>query len=130
MRKVELVRCALTGPREPGNRAVRYVPAEIFELWKHLMEHRHGFAVEPEVFSFWFDGATYAARKETFPAHAAEEVVELRFHYPGTAPAGREVLRYFPAAEYDAIRRYMDAHFEPARREDIVETAGVFVVPR
>ena len=130
MRQVELVRCTVTSPREPGRAALRYVPSGIFDLWKYMMEHRHGFAVAAPLYSTWFDAATYAARKDALPPHAAQEVIEVRFRYPGPTPAGREVLRYFPAGEYGTIQRYLAAHFDPARSDDAAETAGVFVVPR
>jgi hypothetical protein len=130
MARVDLVRCVIASAREPERAQARYVPADLFDLWRHMMERRHGFAVREVAAAPWIDEATYAREAGTFPPHAAEAVIEVRFLYPEPGPAPRQVLRYFPKDEYDAIRQYLVAHFDPARRQDVTETPGVFLRPR
>jgi hypothetical protein len=130
MARVDLVRCVVASPREPERRQIRYVPADLFDLWRHMMERRHGFAVGEVSAAPWIDQASYARAAGTLPPHAPEAVIEVRFLYPDPGPVARQVLRYFPKEEYDGIREYLVAHFDPARRQDVTETPGVFLRPK
>ena len=50
-----LVRCEVYKGADPGSGSVRYVPSEVFGLWSHLMQSKHGFGVRKNQASLWVD---------------------------------------------------------------------------
>ena len=66
MKKVEMVRCFVTSPTpnpknpEHTEKTVRYIPSDIFRLWRYLMEEVKGFEVHEPVTSFWVDEEMYS----------------------------------------------------------------------
>lgn len=126
---MEIVRCQLFSNNDPGTRSVRYVPLEIFKLWKYLMKHHHDFLIEEEIASIWLEQAVYDQKKANMAPHQVDRVTEVSFRYWGEDGPGHRVVRYFLTAEYQLVKKYFLSHFEPDKRETPErETPGVFLV--
>lgn len=132
MAKEKIVRCLVSRPddRSPA-KSVRYVPLEVFELWRNLMTCKHDFKVEEDCVSLWFDidgdpSVTYA------DANYEKVVRVLLSVYSQEDGMFRRITRYFPAGSYSEIKprflshyaRYFDDSAFPPR---IDETHGVWL---
>ena len=107
-----------------GTPQVRYVPADIFEMWRFLMERVHQLTVEEPRVSMWVaaDGST--AQPE---AHPLDSVIEISFRYHDMGSVGRRVVRYFPENDFDAIFAAFRKHFpDDDRMHEISRRAGFF----
>jgi hypothetical protein len=125
MESIEMVRCYLSGdPDQQGT--VRYVPLEIYELWRFLMERVHNLAIAEPVVSKW--------NVEENPGDLGdgdEEVIEVSFKYKDTSAHGRPVIRYLPELNYDKVVRYLFAHFpEKDLMEGVNTRKGVFLASK
>jgi hypothetical protein len=130
--KEKIVRCLVKkNGTEAGPGSVRYIPLEIFGLWKNLMVARHGFAVEEDCTSLWFDidGDPHVNYADT----NYDKVVRLSIWvYSDSDGMFRKVTRFFPLEGYDDIKPCFLAHYSghfsderfPARIE---ETHGVWL---
>jgi len=107
MEKIDMVRCFLSKkPEESGD--IRYIPLEIFTLWRFLMERVHHLHVQDPEVSVWIP--------EKAGGDAAEggndkSVIEVSFKYMEREGVGRPVTRYFPEDNFDRIFGYFRKHF-------------------
>jgi hypothetical protein len=134
MAKKKMVRCTIAkGGETDTGRSVRYIPLEIFQLWKHLMTRKHGFTIKDDLVSLWFDidgdpNVTYAAANY-------EKVVRLcLWVYSEEAGMFREITRYFPYDSYEEIKPRFMAHYSEyfsasKFRPRTQETHGVWLKP-
>ncbi|HPQ69996.1 MAG TPA: hypothetical protein PKW95_12780 [bacterium] len=117
MKKVEMVRCFVTSPNpddrnpEKTNSQVRYIPGDIFRLWRYLMEEVKGFALDDEQVSFWVDEEMYSKENSTYGDHQKEKVVEVSFLYFRDSEVGRPVIRYFPLEHLEGILNFFLKNF-------------------
>jgi len=121
---VPMVRCSLDGPEEDSEAAVRYVPLAEFELWRFLMERKHGRSVRVESISMWV--AESAGRWD--PALSVEDllpVLRLRFEREGENGVPVPVERFFPAETYPEACAALLSHYGGAIR--LRATPGYFV---
>jgi hypothetical protein len=126
---IPLVRCRLGGPDEAEAAALRYVPLAEFDLWRHLMETRHGRSVRVESVSVWL--SEDAARANALTADDLEPVVRLRLELPGPVGVAMPIERFLPAETYPEARESLLSHFRGARRPlRVVAAAGYFVPPK
>jgi hypothetical protein len=110
MKKVEMVRCFVTSPEpnaanpEHPERSVRYVPSDIYRLWRYLMEgHNYG-------------------------DHEKNKVVEVSFIYFRDSDVGRPVIRYFPLAHLEGILNFFLKNFSEAHIQGgMKKTPGFFI---
>lgn len=119
-----MVRCCLDGPEEGTDSAVRYVPLAEFELWRFLMQTKHGRRVRVESVSMWI--AEAAGRWD--PAFCVEDLVpvlRLRFERDGEAGVPVPVERFFPAETYPEACAALLSHFAGPMR--IKTTPGYFL---
>jgi hypothetical protein len=124
-----MVRCFVTSPNDVS-RTVRYVPFDIYQLWKVLMEVQKSFRVSEECVSMWMDEELYSREAHRLPPHRKEEVMEISFVYYRESDVGRNVVRYFPADDYEKIMGYFLKNFsEKFIRHGKKEVPGVFVFP-
>jgi hypothetical protein len=120
-----MVRCHLDGVEEDPARALRYIPAEDFDLWRHLMETRHRRTVTVAEVSVWIaDGDACLAHID---AEGLEPVLRLRFEKPGPEGVLVPVERFFAAETYPEAKAALLAHFDPRCRWTIMATPGYFV---
>ena len=137
MKKVEMVRCYVTSPQpneanpEHPERSVRYVPSDIYRLWRYLMEEVKTFVIDAPVLSFWVDEEMYSREKHTYGDHECEKVVEVNFVYFRDSDVGRPVTRYFPLAHLESIlnfflKNFSEAHIQGGMRK----TPGFFISKR
>jgi hypothetical protein len=123
---IPMVRCHLDGGDENPGVALRYIPAAEFELWRHLMETRHGRTVTVEEVSIWIpdDGEDTL---EHLDVEALEPVLRIEFEKRGDAGVAVPVRRFFPAETYPEAQAALLAHFDPRHRWSITATPGYFV---
>jgi hypothetical protein len=134
MAKEKIVRCIVAKNEDQvTHESIRYIPLEIFQLWKHLMTEKHGFAIQDGCVSLWFDidGDPNVSYADT----NYEKVIRLcLWIYSEEAGMFRQVTRYFPQDSYEKIRPHFMAHYSryfaaprfPPRME---ETHGVWLKP-
>jgi hypothetical protein len=134
MAKEKIVRCTITKTEDPvASESVRYIPLEIYQLWKHLMTKKHGFTVRNGFVSLWFDidGDPHVSYADA----NYEKVVRLcLWVYSDEAGMFREITRYFPQASYEEIKPHFMAHYSryfasPKFSPRIEETRGVWLKP-
>ncbi len=132
MAKEKIVRCKISkSVNGEKQESIRYVPLDIFDLWKLLMKTKHGFEIENDSVSLWFDidGDPNVKYVDT----NYERVIRLKLWvYCEKDGMFREVTRYFPAEEYKKIRQnflsHYDAYFKSSRFPPrIEETHGVWL---
>ena len=132
MAKEKIVRCKVSRTQEGELReSVRFVPLDVFHLWKHLMTETHDFAVCDESVSIWFDidGDPNVSYSD------ANYVKVLRFSllvYSDKDGMYHKITRYFPADDYEAIKPRLLAHYaayfeSPQFPPRIEETFGVWL---
>lgn len=131
MAKEKIVRCIVSKIGSPQSGSVRYVPFDVFHLWKHLMVERHGFEVTDVCPSLWFD--VDDDPNVTYSELNYEKVVRITLRlYSEEAGMLREVTRYFPLEDYEKIKERFLSHFEDAFTSSdftplIEETKGVWI---
>jgi hypothetical protein len=118
-----MVRCRLNGVTY-GAETLRYVPLSEFELWRYLMESRHGRQVTVEAVSHWIseDAAWW---NSGYAADDLEPVVRICFERPGPGGVPVPVERFFPAETYPLAQEMLLAHFESPRV--LAATPGYFI---
>jgi len=127
VRKVEMIRCYVTSPND-GSKTIRYIPFDIFQLWKYLMESHRNFEVTTEQASVWMDEESYSRDAPSLPPHHAEKVMEVSFLYFAESDVGRRVVRYFPLEDYETIMGYFMKNFSQEHiQESKKEVPGVFI---
>jgi len=127
MDSVQMVRCFLSrDPKENGS--VRYVPLEIYEMWRFLMQKVHLLTVQEPVVSTWV--ATGDDYGKSDPDNV-ETVIEIKFNYRDKNNVGKPVVRYFPEVNFDQIYGYFRQHFpEESKMEGVSRRKGLFMTDR
>ena len=121
---VPMVRCSLDGADDGSQLTLRYVPLAEFELWRFLMETKHGRRVQVDSVSMWV--AESAGRWD--PALSVEDLVpvlRLRFERVGESGVPVPVERFFPAETYPEACAALLSHYGGPMR--IRTTPGYFV---
>lgn len=135
MLKIDMVRCYIKSPfpqrdnPEGLGSQVRYIPKEIFRLWKFLMTNVKKFEISHEEHSFWVDDEGYAKEKASFQKHKAEKVIQIHFRYYKNVEGGRPVIRYFPYAYFNQIMQFFMRNFSDDHiQNDAEKITGYFVI--
>jgi hypothetical protein len=132
MAKEKIVRCKVSRACDGQvQESVRFVPLEVFHLWKHLMTEKHSFRVCDECVSIWFDidGDPNVSYSD------ANYVKVLRFSllvYSAKDGMYHKITRYFPADAYEEIKPHLLGHYSqyfesPQFPPRIEETYGVWL---
>ncbi len=124
---VPMVRCRLDGPGPlDAVEALRYIPLAEFELWRYLMETRHGRQVWIEEVSIWVaeESGTW---NSGFTAEDLQPVVRLRLERAGPHGVAIPMERFFPAETYPQAQEALLGHFEEERCRVLGATPGYFV---
>jgi hypothetical protein len=114
MESINMVRCFLSKNQDEAG-DVRYVPLEIFTLWRFLMERVHNLTVQKPFVSVWVPEDHLDPK---LAADSRNAVIEVRFRYIERGGVGRPVTRYFPEENFDLIYGYFRRHFS---EENIME---------
>ncbi|HET7745934.1 MAG TPA: hypothetical protein VFM29_01455 [Vicinamibacteria bacterium] len=122
---IPLVRCYLDGRETDPARAVRYIPLGEFDLWKHLMESRHGRRIDVDEVSVWVP-ETPELWSSVSDADTLDPVLRIHFERPGPQGFPVPVERFLPAETYPQAQEALLSHFE-ARYRHVVATPGYFV---
>ncbi len=132
MAKEKIVRCKVSKTLNGRKyESVRYIPLDVFNLWKLLMTAKHGFQVESDCTSLWFD--IDGDPNVKYVDSNYEPVIRLRLWvYSEEAGMFREITRYFPASEYARIKPNFLAHYDTYFKSSqfpprIEETRGVWL---
>ncbi|MGD9141412.1 MAG: hypothetical protein PVJ42_07715 [bacterium] len=132
MAKEKVVRCRVSkNGSGPPVESTRYVPLDVYDLWKHLMVTRHGFEILEEQVSLWFDidGDPHVSYSDA----DYERVMRLSLWvYSDSDRMFRKVVRYFPEGDYPDIRTAFLSHYEEPRNHSqwaarLEERSGVWV---
>ncbi len=135
MAKEKVVRCRVSkNGSGPPVESIRYIPLDVFDLWKHLMTSRHGFEILEEHVSLWFDidGDPHVSYSDS----DYEKVLRLSMWvYSDRDRMFRKVVRYFPECDYSDIRPAFLLHYEEPCNHSrfaarIEERSGVWVKAR
>jgi hypothetical protein len=116
MKKIEMIRCRVRSPFKNENpegteKAVRYVPSEIFRLWHYLMESVKGFEISEVVTGAWLDAEMLSKERDQYASLKPDAVVEVFFTYFRDTTVGRPVIRYFPQERFEAIVKIFMRNF-------------------
>lgn len=122
---IPLVRCFLDGRESDPARAVRYIPLSEFDLWKHLMESRHGRRIQLDEVSLWVPETPELWSSVSDP-DLLEPVLRVRFERPGPQGFPVPVERFLAAETYPEAQQALLRHFGGGGRE-LVATPGYFV---
>lgn len=122
-----MVRCRLDAPEDGAVESLRYIPLVEFQLWRHLMETRHGRRVTIEQVSVWVsEGPTLWS--SAFLSDELEPVLCLSLSWPGPYGVATPVRRYFPAETYPQAQAAWLSHLPSgASAHDAHAEAGYFV---
>ncbi len=124
---VPMVRCSLDGTVDDPAALVRFIPSSVFELWRYLMESRHGRKVKVEEVSIWM-AEDVALWDETFEPEQLLPVLRVQVERPGPGGVGGvPVERFFPAETYPLAREALLGHYEDTCRACVTTTPGYFV---
>jgi hypothetical protein len=125
LERIPMVRCRLDGSEEVAT--LRYIPLVEFDLWRHLMESRHGRSVSVEAVSVWVPEHAAWWNSGCAP-EALEPVLRVRFERPGPDGVPIPVERFFPAESYPRAQEALLAHYHGRLGHDsFVATPGYFV---
>lgn len=135
MLKIKMVRCYVTSPYQQQDNPegkgsqVRYIPRDIFRLWKYLMVHVKDFKVEEELHSIWMDEEMYSKESPKLGKVKKDNVVQVYFRYFKESESGRPVIRYFPEKYLEKILSFFMKNFSTAHiRKNVKQSKGYFIV--
>jgi len=125
---VRIVRCRLDGSEETASSRLRYVPLHEFDLWRHLMESRHGRQVSIEAVSVWVPEHP-ALWNSGYLADELEPVLRVRLNWLGPLGVPTPVERFFPAETYPQAQEALLSHHPLADEAARVEATPGYFVP-
>ena len=120
-----MVRCHLA-PGDDPSETLRYVRLSEFELWRYMMETRHGRVVVVDEVSLWVPEDASLLSSSISDPELCEAVVRIRFEVPGSHGFPVPVERFLSAQTYPEAQAALLAHFESGYR-GVIATAGYFV---
>src|SRR5437867_3856264 len=123
---IAMVRCHLDGGEDDPARATRYIPAQEFELWRHLMETKHQRVVTVDAVSAWVP-ETPKVWDDQIDVDVLEPVLRVRFEKPGPEGTLVPVVRFLPTETYPQAKAALLAHFDLRCRWSLRATPGYFV---
>jgi hypothetical protein len=111
----KLVRCEIGRAGNSGV-SVRFIPLEIFGMWKYLMLHKHQFEIRGEVPSLWVE--LDQAGGPDLEEGRVERVTEVRLYvFNDRDSMLSEVRRYVPTDEIDEVRPVLLKHYSSGPEE-------------
>jgi len=120
-----LVRCHLAPGDDPAE-TLRYVRLAEFELWRYMMETRHGRVVVVEEAALWVPEDASLLTSAIGDPELCEAVVRIHFEVPGAHGVPVPVERFLSAQTYPEAQAALLAHYGSAYR-GVTATAGYFV---
>jgi hypothetical protein len=120
-----MVRCHLAPGDDPAE-TLRYVRLVEFELWRYLMETRHGRVVVVEEVSLWIPEDAALLTSSISDPELCEAVVRVSFEVPGSHGFPVPVERFLPAETYPEAEAALLSHFK-SDHWGVTATAGYFV---
>ena len=132
MASLKMVRSLVRRRGSSAPPSLRFIPLDVFGLWRFLMEARHGFELLEARASIWIDLEDQADMSVS--AGQFERVDEVCLHvYSEKDGMFQRICRYFRTEERDRLtgvllRHYAPHVYEDARRPQIGERAGIWIV--
>lgn len=120
-----MVRCHLAPGDDPAE-TLRYVRLSEFELWRYMMETRHGRVVVVEEAALWVPEDASLLTSAIADPELCQAVVRIRFEIPGQYGLPVPVERFLSAETYPEAQAALLAHYQSAYR-GVTATAGYFV---
>jgi len=112
-----LLRCDIVGAAEESG--VRFVEAEVFHLWRYMMEHRHRIRVHHLRLCLWLEHADYVKNAELY-SHGGEveDINRLPVYLANSRQSHIfDVRRYVPAGQTELVRSILFSHIPDEIRE-------------
>lgn len=106
----KLIRCMTTNTN--GERRLRYVEMPIFNLWRHLMESKHGLQVDDLCLCLWVDHKEYERNADLY-GHAGDLEPLVRIEvavFDETHRFTSEVIRFVPSEDEARTIAILRAH--------------------
>lgn len=125
---VPIVRCRLDGPEEASFERLRYVPLHEFELWRHLMETRHGRQVSVEAVSVWVAENSELWNSGYMPDEL-EPVLRVRLSWLGALGVPTPIERFFPAETYPQAQEALLSHHPLSDSNASLEATPGYFLP-
>jgi hypothetical protein len=129
MSSQKLVRCRVRREGSEEGGSTRYVPMELFGLWEHLMQQKHGFNVVEKQASLWID--IEESPEFTYAQQECESVTELTlFVFSKQDQMYGRICRYIPEEEYERVKGILLEHYavdESAQRSQIKQRRGIWL---
>lgn len=109
MSSQKLVRCEIGRAGDSGA-SVRFIPLDVFGMWKYLMLHKHQFEVRWAVPSLWVE--LDEAGGLDLEEDRVERVTQVRLYvFNDRDSMLSEVCRYVPTDEIDQVRPVLLKHY-------------------
>ena len=118
MNRIPMVKCfVLKKSDDPINKESRYIPLDVFELWKYYMQSHHKFLVLEEIDSLWIDEEEHTKYLQIYERLALEEVREIKiilFSYETQLII--PVVRYIEEENYEKIKHILLSHYSDRKK--------------
>lgn len=119
-----LMQCEVVN--QNGKATERYVPHEVFDLWRHLLVEKHGLTVIPGAPCVWVPDDE-CRRHDNLFAHARQQTTVVRLSYerfdPHTGITAKRT-RFVPGADEEAVRLLLERHFAGNAEETTVHAVS------
>lgn len=127
METIEMIKCHLAdNPDDPGS--VRYIPLEIYAMWRFLMQRVHNLVVNNPTVSVWIPADSFEKQGQSEPPEQTDIVIEIKFRYMESENIGRPVIRYFPEENFDHIFGFFRKHFpNETKMEGVQRRRGYYL---
>lgn len=126
---MKLVQCRLRKRGESSaSTDYRFIPAEDFDLWQHMMESTHGLIVEDAKVGLWLSLEECREQHIDNHRHVRVPVTRVSFLAPHKEPETFfPVIRYFLTEQADELTQTLLHHYvdEDGRLPNVIETPGV-----
>lgn len=136
MHKIKLTKCLVgRNGSSSSNHNLRYVPVDLFHLWRHYMQNQHGLTISASEVSYWVDDEALMEWAEQVSADRLEAVIEVSFYtYSSDAQTSVPVVRYLSAEDYPARKECLLRHYPSilappglTHAAGLVERRGYFI---
>jgi len=121
MSRIPMVKCfVLKMGDDPINKECRYIPYNVFPLWKYYMENKHKLRILEEVESFLIDEEEYNKYLNIYERLELEEVKEIKIVlFSSKTLLNTPIVRYIEQENYEKIKPILLSHYVK-RNKDIL----------
>lgn len=118
---------------DPINKECRYIPYNIFHLWKYYMENNHKFNILEEIESILIDEEEYNKYLHIYERLELEEVKEIKIVvFSSNTLLNTPIVRYIEQENYKKIKPILLSHYTNRDTETIryIQERNAFWITR